>query len=100
MPVIVPFWLAVNFTPTLTELVSPEEGCTGSVVSGQIEHGHWPGGGLDCPVVKLHVSGPDIGVPVATLVAPDTVAVYVVLGASGPGPPVSPPDGTNVAVSF
>jgi hypothetical protein len=41
-------------------------------------HGHW----ATAPVVKLHENGPLIGVPEA-FCAPDTVAVYMVLDASG-----------------
>jgi hypothetical protein len=48
-------------------------------------HGHW----ATAPVLKLHENGPLIATP-ELFCAPDTVAVYIVLAASGP-------DGVNVA---
>src|SRR5215467_9423609 len=54
----------------------------------QILHGHW----ATAPVVKLHENGPLIATPEA-FCAPDTVAVYVVLG-------VSELAGVNVATVF
>jgi hypothetical protein len=47
----------VNLTPRLVAPVSLVEGTDGSVESGQIEHGHWPGGGVGWAVVKVHEYG-------------------------------------------
>jgi hypothetical protein len=59
MPVINPFWVAVNLTPTSVALPSPLSGVAGIAVPLQRLHGHNPGGGaVATPVpVKPIVSG-------------------------------------------
>src|SRR5215469_18952861 len=79
-----PSLLARNCTPRVCGLVSFASTEPVGVPSCQMLHGQ---GGP--PVVKLHENGPLIGVPEA-FCAPDTVAVYVTLAASGL-------DGVNVA---
>ena len=73
-----PLLAAWNCTPSVTALVSVVSAAPVGVPSCQILHGHW----ATAPVVKLHEYGLLIGVPEA-FCAPDTVAVYVVLPASG-----------------
>ena len=80
-----PLLEAWNCTPEVCALGSFDSAAPVGVPSCQILHGHW----ATAPVVKLHENGPLIGVPEA-FCAPDTVAVYVMLPASGF-------DGVNVA---
>src|SRR6266571_1718364 len=98
MPVTHPALSDVNLTPRFTAFESFAEATDGCAVAGQIEQGHWPGGGGAGAVVKLQVYGLAIGVP-EMFWAPDTVAVYVVPGASA-GVPVTALVGTNVALLF
>src|SRR6516165_3387303 len=74
----VPSPLAWNRTPRFTTLVSAASTAPVGAAPCQILHGHCD----TAPVLKLHVNGPLIGTPEA-FCAPDTVAVYVVLPASG-----------------
>src|SRR6266568_5751343 len=85
MPVIVPSLLAWNRTPRVTALVSAASTTPDGAASCQMLHGHC----ATAPVVKLHENGLAIAVP-ELFCAPDTVAVYAVLAASGL-------DGVNVA---
>src|SRR6516165_5950311 len=84
----VPSPLAWNRTPRFTTLVSAASTAPAGAAPCQMLHGHC----ATAPVPKLHVNGPLIGAPEA-FCAPDTVAVYVVLPASGPA-------GVNVATVF
>ena len=67
----------MNFTPDVCAFGSLESIAPAGVPSCQMLHGH-----NGPAVVKLHENGPLIGVPEA-FCAPDTVAVYVTLAASG-----------------
>jgi hypothetical protein len=67
----------VNCTPRFAALVSAADATDGCAVDGHRGHGHW-----DPAVVKVHEYGLLIDVP-ELFCAPDTVAVYVVSGASG-----------------
>src|SRR5580692_3127211 len=71
-----PLLLDWNCTPEVCACGSLDSAAPVAVPSCQILHGHV------APVVKLHEYGPLIGVPEA-FCAPDTVAVNVVLAASG-----------------
>src|SRR6516162_7135872 len=73
-----PLLEAWNCTPEVCALGSFDSAAPVGVPSCQILHGHC----AVVPVVKLHEYGPLIGVPEA-FCAPDTVAVNVVLAASG-----------------
>src|SRR5262249_60590255 len=64
--------------PRFTLLVSFASTAPDGAAFCQMLHGHC----ATAPVVKLQVNGAVIGVPEA-FCAPDTVAVYVVLAASG-----------------
>src|SRR5215468_9195906 len=85
---IFPLLLGWNCTPRFTAPVSAASTAPDGAALPQMLHGHE----ATAPVVKLHVNGAVIGVPEA-FCAPDTVAVYVVLAASGL-------DGVNVATVF
>ena len=71
---LLPAW---NCTPRLTALVSFASAAPVGVPFCQMLHGH-----CAPAVVKLQENGPLIGVP-EVFCAPDTVAVYVMLAASG-----------------
>ena len=73
-----PLLLARNCTPSVCAFGSLDWNEPVGVPSCQMLHGHW----ATAPVVKLHEYGLLIAVPEAFW-APDTVAVYVVLPASG-----------------
>src|SRR5215468_1762057 len=77
-----------NRTPRFTAVVSAASTAPDGAAFCQMLHGHWD----TAPVVNVQVNGAVIGVPEA-FCAPDTVAVYVVLAASGL-------DGVNVATVF
>jgi hypothetical protein len=82
-----PLLAAWNCTPSVCALGSLDSDVPVGVPFCQILHGHAPPA-----VVKLHEYEPFIGVPEA-FCAPDTVAVYVTLAASGLA-------GANVATVF
>src|SRR5262245_48835957 len=83
-----PLLAAWNCTPRFTALVSAASTAPAGAAFCQMLHGHCD----TAPVLKLQVNGELIGVPDA-FCAPDTVAVYVVLAASGLA-------GVNVATVF
>src|SRR6266704_2137444 len=78
MPVTHPALSDVNLTPRFTAFESFAEATDGCAVAGQIEQGHWPGGGGAGAVMKLQVYGLAIRVPgTATLPGPVRVKPIV-----------------------